>query len=123
MNLWPAFRFVAIAIVCLIGSASMSLGLLAQADNQQEITVRGVLLRVAGVGGESTGWAIRLEEERVIEGKAAKSIEAEGSIQEFTKLENRHIEAVGRIVTRHGVERGEWPVLEVTVARELKANE
>lgn len=83
------------------------------------MTVTGILTRVAAVGGESTGWAIRLDADVQFEGKPLKSIEVSGSREELVRFDNRHVDVSGRVVIRRGVERGEWPVLEITSIHEV----
>jgi hypothetical protein len=102
----------------LVGCVLILVSLCAQ-DKQEEVTVRGKLVRVAAIGGESTGWALHLDQETIIDGKSVNSIEATGAAEELAKMENKHVEAVGRIVVRHGVERGEWPVLEIRTLHEV----
>lgn len=106
----------------LIASAFSFSPLSAQSQKQSEITVQGVLLRAAGIGGESTGWMIRFDAVVKIEGKATKSIEVSEPKDDLTKLENRHVAAVGKMVMKHGIERGEWPALEISSIREEKKN-
>jgi hypothetical protein len=83
------------------------------------ITVTGNLSQVAAIGGETTGWAIRLDSEIKINGKNVSSIEVSGDKQDFAKVENKHVEATGELSARHGVERSEWIVLDVSSIREL----
>ena len=90
-------------------------------NNQENLVVTGQLRRVAGIGGESTGWAMRLDSEIAVQGKAMKSIEVSGQPKEFERLENKRVEAKGKIAFRHGVERGDWPILEVTAIKEIES--
>src|SRR5689334_20866977 len=64
--------------VARIGIA-MILGLsficLPTATRAQKMTVTGKLVRVAAIGGESTGLAIQLDSEITIDGKHADSVE------------------------------------------------
>jgi hypothetical protein len=92
------------------------------ADQEKTITVTGKLLHVVGIGGETTGWAIRLDSEIEIKGKRIVSIEVHGEKRDLLKLENKHVEAMGTLSVRHGVERGEWAVLEVSSIRESAGN-
>ena len=90
-----------------------------QAPRQSKaITVRGTLARVAGIGGETTGWAMQLDSEIQVRGERVKSIEVSGDSREFDRLENKHVEATGKAAVRHGVTRGEWSVLEINTIRE-----
>lgn len=83
------------------------------------ITVTGTLVRVSGIGGETTGWAINLDSEINIRGERVKMLEVSGNTRAFDKLENKRVEATGKLGERHGVMRGEWSVLEVSRIREL----
>jgi hypothetical protein len=85
------------------------------------ITIAGMLVRVAGIGGETTGWAIQLDSEIEVRGERMKSIEVSGDSREFERLENKHVEATGRLALRHGVTRGAWPVVQVSSIRESRA--
>ncbi len=84
------------------------------------ITATGRLERVAGIGGETTGWAIELDSEMEVRGQRVMSIEVSGKTDEFAKFENKHIQAVGTLAVRHGVTRGDWPVLDVKSLRETR---
>jgi len=105
-----------LAIFCLLLVGPLC----AQTNEQQQTIVEGKLLRVAGIGGESTGWGIRLDQAIKIQGNLLNTIEVAGQTKELEALENKHVEATGRISTRRGVERGEWPVLEIGSVRETK---
>jgi hypothetical protein len=107
-------------LVLLIAWGLVLTPLYSQPEERHEVTVEGILTRVAGIGSESTGWAIRLDASISVEGKPVKSIEVAGPNQEFRRLENMHVDAVGNIVIRHGVERGAWPVLEISSIHEAK---
>ena len=86
----------------------------------QKITVTGKLIRIAAIGGESTGWAIQLESGITIDSKQVDSIEvAYPETKKFEKLENKRVKARGRLSHRHGVETGDRPVLDVS---SIKAN-
>jgi hypothetical protein len=82
------------------------------------VTVAGTLLQVVGIGGETTGWAIRLDAEMKVHGKSTRSIEVAGPARDFVRLENKHVKATGTIIVRRGVERGDWPVLEIDSIQE-----
>ncbi len=92
------------------------------APQKQKMTrVTGKLERVVGIGGETTGWAIQLESPLRIEGKPVKSVEISGLTELMGKLENKRVEASGKLSYRSGVERGRWPVLEVSTIQEAKS--
>ena len=111
-----------ISLILLVATTFSFSPLFAQFQKQSEMSVEGKLLRAAGIGGESTGWMIRLDAEVKIEGKTMKSIEVSGPKDDLAKLENKHVDAVGRIVLKRGIERGEWPVLEISAIHEEKKN-
>jgi hypothetical protein len=103
-------------MICVVGLAQMS----AQSRGEPKtITITGTLERVAGVGGETTGWAVRLDSATEVLGKSLKSIEISGDHADFSKLDHKHVEATGKPGVRRGIERGEWPVLEVISIKEI----
>ena len=111
-KLWATVSLCLLAGACAYAQGKM--------QDQKLLTITGQLLRVAGVGGESTGWAILADSEIQIEGKVEKSIEVDGEAKQFEKLENKRVEAKGNIIVRHGIERGDWPVLKVSSIREIR---
>jgi len=75
-------------------------------------TVNGLLHHVSAIGGETTGWAIRLEQPlKVSEKMIVKEIEiaADGGL--LAPLLDKQVEARGRTTWRQGIERGRYPVL------------
>jgi heat shock protein HslJ len=108
------FRIVA-AFILLLFCVSL------QAQTQEkELTVVGKLVRVMGIGGETTGWAIETESGVTVEGKKVNSVEVSYADGEMLgKLADKRVEARGKITHRHGVERADWPVLEITSIQEL----
>jgi hypothetical protein len=108
-----------LTLICVVGLAPI----FAQSkEDEKTITIRGKLQRVAAIGGETTGWAVRLDSEMERSGKRLKSVEISGDRADLSKLENRHIEASGRLVLRRGIERGEWPVLQIVSIKEIVSN-
>ncbi len=94
---------------------------LAAVPQQQKITVTGKLARVMAIGGESTGWAIELDTAMIIDGKQVHSIEVTSqNPQKLDRLENKHVQASGKISHVQGVERGERTILEVSSIREVR---
>jgi len=93
----------------------------ASAQEQKPITVTGKLVNIVDVGGESTGWAIELDSAISVEGKQVDSIEVDGLTRKTEKLEDKHVEIVGKLSHRHGVERGDWSVLEVVSIKQVKS--
>jgi heat shock protein HslJ len=94
---------------------------MAVAEEQGTTTVTGKLVRVMGIGAESTGWAIELESEISIDGKQVNSIELSGVTKKAEKLANERVKVIGKLSHRHGVERGDWPILEVSSIRKATA--
>jgi hypothetical protein len=87
----------------------------ARAAQESPMTVTGTLVRSMGIGGESTGWAIKTDRQVTVQGKPVSSIAAESSDpDQFEKLKNKHVRATGKLSTGHGTERGDWPVLKVS---------
>ena len=87
---------------------------------EQKRTVTGKLTRVMAIGGESTGWAIELDSAIRIDDKTVHSIEVSSSeISKFEGLENKQVRATGTISHRHGVERGDRLILDVSSIREI----
>jgi len=113
---------------CGIGTARLTASLLlalassylpAQAQQQ---TLTGRLVRAMAIGGESTGWALELDEATNIDGKQANSIQVSyRKTGKLEKLENKRVTATGKITHRQGVETGEQPVLSVSRLKEAKA--
>jgi len=91
------------------------------ARDDKLITVRGVLTRVAAIGGETTGWAIRLDKPLELEGKTYEMLEVSADANKLTPHEEKRVEATGRVVWRQGVERGRWPLLEIASLKEIKS--
>lgn len=112
MRLW-----IAVGVFCILFVFSLIYA--SPGSEPEELTVSGKLTRVVGIGGETTGWAVRLDSATNVNGKSIESIEISGSTKLFLKLEGKHVKASGTIAVRHGVERGDWPVLQVTALEEI----
>ena len=82
--------------------------------HSQPLTVKGELSRQMAIGAESTGWAIELDAEVTVGDKPIKSLAVDGPAAELEKLNGKKVMANGELSFRHGVERGDWPVLKVT---------
>lgn len=80
------------------------------------ILVRGILLPVAGPGGETTGKAISLDHALQLEGHTVWSLDVDG-VKDPALAKGTYVEASGPISYRKGPARPFWPVLEV---RDLK---
>ena len=79
-----------------------------------EMILIGKLTHVMGIGGETTGWALELNSDLTLQGQTFRSIEVSGQPKKLARLANQEVKARGFIKHRHGVERKDWPVLEVT---------
>src|ERR1700751_2406354 len=69
------------------------------------VEATGKLVKVAAVGGETTGWTIEFEKEVSFGGTGVHSIEVEGDVKKFAKLENKKVTVKGSIAHRSGTER------------------
>ena len=85
------------------------------------VEATGKLVKVMAEGAETTGWAIQFEEEVSFGGNGVHSIEVEGDVKKFGKLENKKVTAKGMIVHRPGTERKDRMVFVVQKIREWKA--
>lgn len=85
------------------------------------VEATGKLVKVMAEGAETTGWAIQFEEEVSFGGNGVHSIEVEGDVKKFGKLENKKVTAKGTIVHRPGVERKDRMVFVVQKIKEWKA--
>lgn len=113
-------RFVATLACGFLIVASIVNSVSAQDERDGAITVRGTLVRVAAIGGETTGWAVRLDEAATLDGRLTEALEVDGPVQQFATLEDKRVEATGKVTIRHGVERREWPVLEISNISEIR---
>ena len=85
------------------------------------VEATGKLVKVLAAGGETTGWAIEFEKEVSFGGNGVHSIEAEGDVKKFGKLENKKVTVKGSIVHRSGVESKDRMVFVVQKIKEWKA--
>lgn len=85
------------------------------------VEATGKLVKVMAVGGETTGWAIEFEKEVSFGGNGVHSIEVEGDVKKFGKLENKKVTVKGSIVHRPGPERKDRMVFVVQKIKEWKA--
>jgi hypothetical protein len=82
-----------------------------------EMTLTGKLTRAMGIGGETTGWVLELNSDVTVAGQTFRSIEVSGPQKKLAQLANQEVKVRGVIKHRHGVERKDWPVLEITSIR------
>jgi hypothetical protein len=109
-----------LAVAALSISVLFLVCMLSQVGAESEVTVSGTLGQVVEAGGETTGWAIHLDRKVTIQDREVSSLEVSGRGRDLVQLNGQHVEATGTIVIRHGVERGDWPVLEIRMIRALK---
>ena len=101
-----------LALVCVYLPAQQS---------EQNITVTGKLVRAMFIGGESTGWILELESAVTVDGKPVNSILVSyRKTAKLEKLENTRVRVTGKIAHRHGVEKGDHLVLDISSIKEVK---
>jgi hypothetical protein len=77
----------------------LSVGIWAAAQDKPEVVeVTGILVKVSGVGADTTGWEMRLPNEMNIGGRMTKAVEVEGDPHKFQKLENLRITVKGYLM-------------------------
>ena len=102
-----------LALVCVYSLAQPA---------EQEIAATGKLVRAMAIGGGSIGWILELESAVAIDGKPVNSILVSyRKTEQLEKLENARVSVTGKIAHRHGVEKGDHLVLDVSSIREAKA--
>jgi hypothetical protein len=82
-----------------------------------EVMLLGKLSHVMGIGGETTGWALELRSEVTLEGQKMTSIEVSGPPGKLAKLAEQQVKVRGFVKHRHGTERKDWLVLEISSIR------
>ena len=92
----------------------------ANAQEKTKISVKGTVQRAMGIGAETSGWLIQLDKPITIDDKSFDTIEIAGAVDTFAALEHKPVKAKGTLVHKHGVERGDYPVLEVKSIQEIK---
>ena len=85
------------------------------------VEATGKLVKAMAVGAETSGWAIEFEKEVSFGGNDVHSIEVEGDVKKFGKLENKKVTVKGIIVHRPGTERKDRMVFVVQKIKEWKA--
>lgn len=113
-------RFWTIGIICFL----MVSFAYAQKEGEQEmITVTGKLARVVAIGGETTGWAVKLDSPLEVEGEKLSQIEVDAGSngEKIRELENKQVRITGTLEKRHGVERGEYWVIAAKEIEEIKS--
>ncbi len=83
----------------LIAVAMLCVGIWAAAQDKPEVVeVTGILVKVSGVGADTTGWEMHLPNEVNIDGKVTKTVEVQGDPHKFQKLENLRITVKGIVM-------------------------
>lgn len=113
-------RFWTIGIICFL---MVSCGYSQKEGEKETITVTGKLARVVAIGGETTGWVVKLDSPLEVEGKNLNKIEVDpGSDGEnINALEDKHVQITGTLEKRLGVERGEYWVIAAREIEEIKS--
>lgn len=110
----------------LMGTAAVISGLFIgalQANQQGEqttsIQVSGKLIRIVAIGGETTGWAVRLAEKTRIDDQELNQIEVDPKPRNInlSQFQDAEVEVTGNIVRRRGVERNSYPVIVIESIR------
>jgi len=111
-------------VITAIGMLMLCVGLRIAAQGtpvEGSVEATGKLVKVMAVGAETTGWAIQFENEVSFGGNGVHSIDAEGDVKKFGKLENKKVTVKGTIVHRSGVESKDRMVFVVQKIKEWKA--
>ena len=90
-----------------------------QGRNPAVERIQGKLVRVFAAGGETTGWVVKLDREQKLGGAMRKEIEVDPRPKnvKLTPFVDKLVEVTGRVTSRHGVERGERPVIAIETIR------
>jgi hypothetical protein len=94
-------------------------GLHADENDPQKITMVGTLHRAMAIGAESTGWMMQVDSETIIDGKPISSIEVSDTRkpEQLEGFENKRVKIAGKVVYRHGVETGTQAYVEITTIK------
>ena len=106
-----------VVFVVVVGSLSTAI------MSAQKLSITGGLSRIMAIGGESTGWSVRLDAEINVNGKAMRSIEvSDAQPGRLEGLNGKRITATGRIAHRQGVETGVKLFLRIASIKEAQAS-
>ncbi len=87
----------------------------------EKIKITGKLVRMMAIGGESTGWAVQLDEPTPFEGKELRSVLVKfNDPKEGEKYVDKKVKVKGTIAHHHGVETGDTVVIDVESIKKLK---
>ena len=81
----------------------------------------GKLVRVVAIGGETTGWAVRLDLERQIGDTTVRQVEVDPGPSKVSleSFQDKQVEITGTLTWRRGVERKKYPVVILETIHEL----
>ncbi|MBI4459301.1 MAG: hypothetical protein HY648_04485 [Acidobacteria bacterium] len=81
----------------------------------------GKLVRVVAIGGETTGWAVRLDAERQVGDATVLQVEVDPESRQvrLQPFQDKRVEITGTLIWRRGVERKKYPVVIIETIREL----
>lgn len=110
---------VVLGVLGVLGLPAVRLGAApAQTARPGAVQVTGRVTQVVAIGGETTGWALRLDAKTRVDGRDLDRIDV-APAQAVRGFDGKRVEARGTVVWRTGVERGRYPVLEIDGIREL----
>ncbi len=91
-----------------------AVSLAAQVPTQRSVSVTGTLNHVMAIGGETSGWALQVDNGFRASGTLLNELEVAYPNQEKLREWNgKRVRVTGKLVKRRGVERGERTVLEI----------
>ena len=111
-------------VMTAIGMLMLCVGLRIAAQGtpvEGTVEATGKLVKAMAVGAETTGWAIQFENEVTFGGNGVHSIDVDGDVKKFGKLENKKVTVKGMIVHRSGVESKDRLVFMVQKIKEWRA--
>lgn len=82
-------------------------------ETPSKVTVVGILIRVVVIRGETTGWIVELNREQEISGNPTLEIDLDPRGQSIEKYTDKRVQITGNVLPRIGVERGDYPVIEL----------
>ncbi|OFW05769.1 MAG: hypothetical protein A3G20_07900 [Acidobacteria bacterium RIFCSPLOWO2_12_FULL_59_11] len=93
----------------------------AQESDRTADRFAGKLVRVVAIGGETTGWAVRLDSERQAGGVTIRQVEVDPAPRQvrLESFQDQRVEITGTLTWRRGVERKKYPVVIIETIREL----
>jgi len=85
------------------------------ADNSDEVTVTGNLTFLYVIGGETSGWAVKLDQPLQVEDETLSIIEIDplGKKINLIPFLEETVDVTGKLAKREGIERGHYWVIEL----------